>query len=62
MCLSHQDHAFSLLGNIDDLFHVACAQCVPIIPSFVLLTPLVSSSYLDANEEIDLLALGSLGC
>ena len=55
--LSRQDHAFSLLGPIDDRFHVAVAQCVAAIPSFVSLAPPISSPYLDANEEIDLLAI-----
>ena len=62
MCLSHQDHTFSLLGTVDDRFHTANAQLIPVIPSFVSLAPPVSSPYLDANEEIDLLAPGSLGC
>ena len=62
MCLSHQDHAFSPLGPTDDLFHAVVALRVPAIPSFVSLAPPVSSPYLDVNEEIDLLATGSLGC
>ena len=60
--LFHQDCAFFLLGPIDDRFHTAGAQRVPTIPSFVSLAPPVSSPYLEANEEIDLQAIGSLGC
>ena len=59
-CLSCQDHAFSLLGTLDDRLHATGAQRIPIIPLFVSLAPHVSSLYLDANEEIDLLAPGSL--
>ena len=58
--LSRQDHTFSLLGPIDDRFHVVGARHVPTIPSFVSLAPPVYSPYLDANEEIDLLVTGSL--
>ena len=57
-----QDRAFSLLGPTDDRFHTTSAQRVPVIPSSVSLAPPVSSPYLDANEEIDLQATGSLGC
>ena len=59
--LFRQDRAFSLLGTADNCFHVASAQHVPAIPSSVSLAPLVSSPYLDANEEIDLQATGALG-
>ena len=59
--LSRQDHAFSLLGTIDDRFHTAGAQRISVIPSFVSLAPPVSSPYLDANEEIDLLVTRSPG-
>ena len=61
MLLSRQDHTFPLLGLVDDRFHTIVAQHIPVIPSFVSLTPLISSPYLDANEEIDLLGTGSLG-
>ena len=57
-----QDSAFSLLGPVDDRFHAAGAQRVPAIPSSVSLASPLSSSYLDANEEIDLQATRSLGC
>ena len=60
--LSRQVHAFSLLGIVDDRFHTTGAHHVPAIPSFVSLASPVSSPYLDANEEIDLLVIGSLGC
>ena len=53
MRLFRQDRTFFLLGPVYDLFHAVGAQRVPIIPSSVLLTLLVSSPYLDANEEID---------
>ena len=62
MRLSRQVHAFSLLGTIDDRFNIENAQRILIIPSFVSLAPPVSSPYLDDNEEIDLLAIRSLGC
>ena len=61
-CLFHQDRAFFLLGPIDDHFHAAGAQRIPTIPLSVSLAPLISSPYLDANEEIDLQATGSPGC
>ena len=60
--LSRQDHAFAPLGPVDDRFRVVVARLVLEIPSFVSLAPPISSPYLDANEEIDLLATGSLGC
>ena len=60
--LFRQDCAFPLLRPTDDHFHAAGAQRVPAIPSSVSLAPLVSSAYLDASEEIDLQATGSLGC
>ena len=60
--LFRQDHVFSLLRPVDNRFHAASAQLIPVIPSSVSLAPLVSSSYLDANEEINLQATGSLGC
>ena len=60
--LSRQVHTFSLLRTVDDYFHAAGAQRVFVIPSFVLLAHPVSSPYLDANEEIVLQAIGSLGC
>ena len=60
--LSSQDHAFSLLGPVDDRFHGVGSQRVPAIPSFVSLAPPISSPNLDANEEIDLLVTRSLGC
>ena len=60
--LFRQDRVFSLLGPIDDRFHIAGAQRVPTIPSSVSLAPPVSSPYLDANKEIDLQVTGSLGC
>ena len=60
--LFRQDGAFSLLGPVDDHFCAAGAQSIPAIPSFVSLAPPVSSPYLDANEEIDLQAIGSLVC
>ena len=62
MPLSHQDLSFAPLGPVDDRFCVTVAWRVLAIHSFVLLAPPVSSPYLDANEEIDLLAIGSLGC
>ena len=49
-----QDCVFYLLEHIDDRFHAAGAQCVPVIPSSVSLASPTSSPYLDANEEIDL--------
>ena len=60
--LSRQDHAFAPLGPIDDRFRVVVARHIPAIPSFVSLAQPASSPYLNANEEIDLLAIGSLGC
>ena len=60
--LSCQDHAFSLLRPIHYRFHAAIAWNVPAIPSFTSLASPASFPYLDANEEIDLLATGSLGC
>ena len=60
--LFRQDLIFSLLKPVDDRFHVAGAQRVPIIPSFVSLASPASSLYLDANEEIDLQETGSQGC
>ena len=57
-----QDCAFFLLGPADDCSRTAGAQRVPAIPSSVSLAPLVSSLYLDANEEIDLHETKSLGC
>ena len=53
---------FLYFGTVDDRFHAIGAQRVPVIPLFVSLAPPVSSPYLDDNEEIDLLAIGSLGC
>ena len=60
--LSRQVHAFSLLGIVDDRFHATGAHHVLVIPSFVSLASSVSSPYLNANEEIDLLVIRSLGC
>ena len=60
--LFRQDRFFSLLGPVDDCFHAAGAQRVLVIPSSISLAPPASSPYLDANEEIDLQATGSLGC
>ena len=54
VCLFRRDHAFSLLGPANDHFHAVGAQLVPTILSSVSLAPLVSSPYLDSNEEIDL--------
>ena len=62
MRLSHQDHAFAPLRPVDDRFHATVARRVLTIPSFVSPAPSVSFPYLDANEEIDLLATGSMGC
>ena len=60
--LFHQDRVFSLLEPAKYCFHAASAQRIPIIPSFVSLASPTSSPYLEANEEIDLQATGSLGC
>ena len=60
--LFRQDHAFFLPGLANDLFHIADVQRDPSIPLFSLLAPHVSSPCLDANEEINLRAIGSLGC
>ena len=60
--LSWQDRSFFLLGPADDHFHSVGAQRFATIPSSVSLAPLVSSPYLNTNEEIDLQATGSLGC
>ena len=47
---------------LDDRIHIVNAQHDLAIPSSVLLALPVSSPCLDANEEIDLQATGSLGC
>ena len=60
--LFFQDHAFFLPRPTNDRFHVANVQRDPTIPSSILLAPPVSSSYLDANEGIDLRATGSSSC
>ena len=60
--LFRQDHAFSLLGPINYCFHAASAQRILAIPSSISLAPPVASPYLNANEEIDLQAIGPLGC
>ena len=62
MCLSRRDHAFAPFGPVDDRFYAVVARHVPKIPSFVSPAPPVSFPYLDANEGIDILAIGSLGC
>ena len=62
MRLSRQDHTFAPLGPVDDSFHAAIARRILTIPLFVSPAPPVSFPYLDANEEIDLLTTGSLGC
>ena len=51
---------FFLLGSAYDRFHAVGVQRVPAIPLSVFLAPPVSSPCLDANEEIDLQATGSL--
>ena len=53
---------FFLPGPANDHFHAADVQHDPASPSSALLAPPVSSSCLDANERIDLQAIGSLGC
>ena len=63
-CLTNlfcQDCAFFLLRPVNDRFHVVDVQCNHEIPSSALLAPLISSPCLDANEEIDLWAIRSLG-
>ena len=57
-----QDRAFFLPGPIDDRFHTTDVQHNPVIPSSILYAPLVSSPYLDSNEEIDLQTTRSPGC
>ena len=60
--LSHRGHVFSLLGPAGDRFHVVGAQRVPVIPLSISLAPPTFSPYLDANEEINIPGIGSLGC
>ena len=59
--LFRQDCSFFPLEPTDNRFHATGAQCVPAIPSPVLLAPPISSPFLDSIEEIDLQATGSLG-
>ena len=51
-----------LSGPSYDSFHAADVQCDPVILSSILPAPLVSSPYLDANEEIHPQVTGSPGC
>ena len=62
MHLSRQDHAFAPFRLLDYRFHAVVARRVLVIPSFVSPAPPVSFPYLDANERVDLLTTGSLGC
>ena len=47
-----QDRAFFLPGLTNDRFDATNVQCDPVIPSYVLPTPPVSSPCLDTNEEM----------
>ena len=62
MRLLRQDCVFSLPGHRDDRFHAIGAQRDLAVPSFALLVPLVSSSYLDVNVGIGLRAIESPDC
>ena len=55
-----QDHDFFLFGPATGHSLVASTRRDPATPSSVLLTPSVSSPFLDANRGIDPLAIGSL--
>ena len=57
-----QDCAFLQLGPVNGRFPAVDVQRDPTISSFVLLSLLVSSPCLDANEEIGLQATGSPSC
>ena len=60
--LFHQDRAFFLPGPTNNRFSAADVQRDPAIPLSVLPAPPVSSRCLNANEEIDIRAIGSSGC
>ena len=57
-----QDCAFFLLGPANNHFHAEDVQRDPVIPLSTLPSPLVSSPCLNANEGIDLQAIGSSDC
>ena len=61
-CLAAILHVFFIKIASNDHFHTADVQRDPTTPSFVLSAPPISSLCLDANEKIDLRAIGSLVC
>ena len=60
--LSPRSPIFSTWALRRSFSHCASAQHDPTIPSSALLAPPASSLCLDANEEIDLRAIGLLDC